>query len=555
MQAGELQARSPLTVTYHTSAFGEQVRRAEAMRRCARLLREEIARGRLSADLAVPFGQGTIVIAVLVAILDTPHALAPKDVGAYEQLARDLTRALAYVTVDHELAERFAALSGQQRALLNFRNRPGIAPLTYLECGRQIGLSDEGARMLYHRTCRQLAGDSALRLLPRIRSAIRAMAILAAGGGGLSALHDDLRTRGLLHGAGNFDDLIVFWRATELECPYPAANLIPRPKPPTSHVSGAARSVARKPVARASRAGMLPAELRQKARQLSQNCGAFSLAWLGADIPAPALRAMLKRHGYTLLVPGWYWREHARVNGVATVTRKVCAVTARVSPHDLRSALARHLSDRGFAAPPTPVVTAIALRSGLVTRRGRALVPAEAFVPDVELNGVEYEVYRLIVEGGPVLSQQTLFEAICGRGRAPQTLTTVLQRSPIIQRVASGRYALIGSEITDVDIAAARVAAFDAAGALTYNTDGTVTYRVNAGPELLYRGILNTGSLAAFAGEWQTPAGTRLMVDSRRIQGLKAIVRTLALEKGERIAVRFDTWTQTVTVARVADDG
>ncbi len=96
--------------------------------------------------------------------------------------------------------------------------------------------------------------------------------------------------------------------------------------------------------------------IRSRADALSQNSGGLTPAWLRDDTGDAESRTVLPSLGYTEIAPEWFWCERAAHAGIESVMRKVFAVAERVTPRELRAALAKHHGRRQFPTPPTEIV-------------------------------------------------------------------------------------------------------------------------------------------------------------------------------------------------------
>jgi len=506
-----------------------QARDTEELRRYAGAIAGEIARGRLSPALTVRTIHGPMPMGALVERWEDPAHCAVEDLN----LARALLHALRYGTLDAEFRALFAGLTDPQRAMVRYRYDP-VAPLTFAEAAPRIGRSPERTRMIAIEARDALLTLFGAHHFPRTRTAIHLAAARIAAGDSLRAVADDLAARGLLQYDRHFDDLLILWRATDLERPFPTEERI---------------AAAREGLTEEQRT--LRAALRPRADALSRNCGALTPAWLNDDADVADLYAALSSLGYTEIAPEWFWCERAAHAGVESVLRKVFVVAARVTPREVRAALVRQ-HGRQFPTPPTEIVRAIALRLGLATPDGDALARARRFDADHALNDAEEALVAFFRAHGPVVTFGELFAASRAAGDGWRRLDHILSRSPIIRRVRQGLYTLVGTPLARQEIAdaAARMQTTQSGGELRYNVDGTVTYEAPASAWLLHSGVLNAAELRPFEGAWQTVSGTRVTIRGQTAWGLGKAIRALDLAVGERVAIRLDTWERTIAVER-----
>lgn len=518
---------------------------AELFDRACDLLLAEIAAGRLAEAFAVRsivFGHsaaGNVVplsLDVLRRLANGEGAtlqLTENELAAYVQRADRLVAGLAATTVDDEVAFLRAALTDRSYAILRDRFDPFEA-LTLGQLGQRHQLTRERIHQLQAKATGRLRELSAQQPLARIRSATYFAAELAAAGRSLAEIEADLQARGLIAGDEAFGDLLVIWQALALEPAF-----------------------VREQVAAAG-AGLTPtqvglrARIARRATTLCRNCGALRCSWLGEAAPDDDLAAALRALGFAEIAPGWFRRDRIPREVVATVARKVFAVTDPLSPRDFRRALLKRHARGGFPTPPTGMLARVALRLGCVREDAGLLIATRPFVPEEELNGSELALHRCLIARGPVATYQDLFAAIRGGGYTAVTLTVRLKQSPIIRKVRHGLYALVGARSTDEDVAAAaaRIGEVGGEGSLEADADGTATYSLNAGPWLFSSGVISAGELAPFRGTWTTPQGIAVTIGKANVWGLKPFVEHLGLQLGDRFALRLNLRDRTLVVER-----
>ncbi len=502
----------------------------EELRRDAAVIAGEIARGRLSPDLTARTIHGPMTMGALAERWDDPARCIAEDLN----LARALRHALRYGTLDAEFRALFAALTDPQRAMVRYRYDP-TTPLTFDECAARLGRSPTRVRMVAIEALDALLALFGAHQFPRTRTAIHFAAAWIAAGGSLRELADHLAARGLLHYRRHFEDLLILWRATDLERPFPTEERI---------------AAAREGLTEAQR--LLRAAIHPRADLLSRNCGALTPIWLTDDADLDDLHAVLRSLGYTAIAPEWFWCDRAPHAGVEDIMRKVFAVAERVTPRELRAALAKQHGRRQFPTPPTEIVRAIALRLGLATSAGDALKRTRGFDAGPVLSDTERAIEHFFHAHGPVVTFGELFEASRTTDDATRHLDRALSWSPIIRRVRQGLYTLVGTPLTPHDIAdaAARIQPAQSGGELRYNVDGTVTYAAPASAWFLHSGVLNAAELRPFEGAWQTVSGSHVTIRGQTAWGLRKVIRALDLAVGDCVAVRLDTWERTIAVER-----
>jgi hypothetical protein len=90
---------------------------------------------------------------------------------------------------------------------------------------------------------------------------------------------------------------------------------------------------------------------------------------------------------------------------------------------------------------------------------------------------------------------------------------------------------------------------------LTLRRDGSVVFETTAQQYLMYSASLRAGPAAKMRGEWNALAeGARvgvITVGQPWIYGLKGARQALGIGIGDRVRIRFDTWTREAEVSVV----
>ena len=299
-------------------------------------------------------------------------------------LARALRQEMHYQTLDAEFRALFAPFSAFQRSLLRYRYDP--SRLSFEQCAARLGRSRDRVRVIAIETRETLLARFGTHQFPRIRTAIHIAAAQIATGGSLRDLGHDLAERGLMQHDRRLDDLLLIWNATDLERPFPHEHIA------------------------AARAGLtetqrvLRATIGPRAESLSRNCGALTPAWLTADAEPTDLHAALGSLGYEEIAPDWFWSDDTPHTVVESDTRKVFAVTERITPRALRGVLAKHHGRKQFPTPPTEIVRAVILRLRLATADGDHLKRPRQFDGQDALSAAEQALADFFRENGPVVS-------------------------------------------------------------------------------------------------------------------------------------------------------
>jgi hypothetical protein len=119
-------------------------------------------------------------------------------------------------------------------------------------------------------------------------------------------------------------------------------------------------------------------------------------------------------------------------------------------------------------------------------------------------------------------------------------------------------FCLPGARVTDVDIADGKEQAtkIDANPVLTYDDTGAAIFETTVQQYMIRNGSLGSGPSAVLGGSWKTiVAGVQIgefTVGQPWIYGLHEARDALNIQMGDRIQIRFDTWTRRAQISVVS---
>ena len=176
------------------------------------------------------------------------------------------------------------------------------------------------------------------------------------------------------------------------------------------------------------------------------------------------------------------------------------------------------------------------------------------------LTGPEKIFVRIVQTEGPVVSFESLYGGLAREGFSIASHSKLLGESPIVQKVESGLYTLVGMPYDAVDIERAKhdLTRVSANYTMKPRSDGIMEFEVNVGNMTIYSGVLSCGPAVQMQGIWKTIVdGTQegeLLVKGHFIQKLESARDRLGLVPGDRIRIDFNTWTREATIRKVVID-
>jgi hypothetical protein len=262
---------------------------------------------------------------------------------------------------------------------------------------------------------------------------------------------------------------------------------------------------------------------------------------------------------------GWFWLERApgRRNCLLDRINKVLAVVPRVDLAVLRASLARHFRTKGVV-PPRRVLAALCRQLGdcrLVG--GRTLVATRPRAPAAELSRAERVLVGAFRSHGSLLSNADALRRCNEAGVAKATANMALFYSPIVQRVAPGTYALVGTRATSNAIEAkaktsiSHRRSYQSASDYGWRLDASglwVTYRIT--DSVRVRGTVQTpdairNCLHPRGYDLRALDGSRIgRIDTSEayMSGFLPFFRQCGGEPGDHLRVTFDLVKRTALV-------
>jgi hypothetical protein len=149
---------------------------------------------------------------------------------------------------------------------------------------------------------------------------------------------------------------------------------------------------------------------------------------------------------------GWFWLRDLLRNRVLNRIDKILAVAPRIDLATLRSGVSRHHRMEGFA-PPTKVLRTLCSRlPDCEVISGEFVVDRRPRLPLQELSDQERRIVAVFQKYGPALTYAEARERCIADGINEYTTNVYLNTNPIIRRVASGVYCIIGAQVAPGDV-------------------------------------------------------------------------------------------------------
>jgi hypothetical protein len=315
--------------------------------------------------------------------------------------------------------------------------------------------------------------------------------------------------------------------------------------------------------------------LRAAASSLLDTCYISSVSELQAraqeletrEVSAAAVRAFLGRLESLVWLDDdrtWFWlNSHAPPSSVVTATRKVLAVSSRITLESLRSGVLRATRARG-AAVPRRAFEGVCRALGCGVDGAWVTAPPDLETASGALSKTENVLVAALRANENVLDYSSLRDECIRLGMNRNTFCVYSSYAPFLERLAPGVYALRGASVDPTRVAFLRKTALPRETSLQdhgWTEDGAiwVGYRVTAG--LLNGGVLGLPQpIARLCGDRQYPlltsGGVRvgaLTVRHSTAWGLSSFFRRRGVEVDDCLVVLLDT-AKNVAIARVGSE-
>ncbi len=413
-----------------------------------------------------------------------------------------------------------------------------VRRLTFKELGARFGVSDERMRQVRKQAAKSLEECYSEEPLPGIRAAM--LVVQKKRAASFSDVHRLLRELSLDVSRSAVDDFLVVWRAISPES-------FPR------------RILWFAEMGLTYRQQTLYKEALTVARASIRQTGAVRVQEVIDALDAPEalpedVISILSADGMREISPG-YWSRRIAQSVPCAVAVKMLGVCGPLNLRELRRGLSRH--QRRY-----PVPTLAVLRSVLKQYAGDFGIRRNDFVhlrndAGPKLGSSELTWLKLVETYGPVVHADTIQRAFVEDDHHPETGRKLIGNSVLVQEVGRRLFSLPGARITDEDIAGGEEQAIktNARPALTYDDTGAAIFETTAQEYLLYNGSLSSGPAGVMKGSWVAmvdgiPVGG-LIVTGVRVSGLEEARRILDIRMGDRIRIRFDTWTRQASISVV----
>lgn len=269
------------------------------------------------------------------------------------------------------------------------------------------------------------------------------------------------------------------------------------------------------------------------------------------DALAARLRTVLRASSrWEPLARDWFVLRNARGCSVGSRAHQVLDLLAPLSIADLRYAMRREMRrrrlTRGIPLPPRAVFRRVLKNAGCIVPRGTDEVRLRRPGTGQPSSATDRAILSAFATS-PVATVYELDAAVQARGLSFSSSRVSSTFSPLLRRVEYGVYTLLGREVSDAYVAAARARVRAHAGELLVGHEvepsGLVTVRYSLGngtPPPRY--LLQPGYIAN--GLWcaRDACGTsmNLTVRDGEIDGLSPIARRAIAAGAGELVVRFD---------------
>lgn len=525
----EFEAWAKAPVTVRIGLLTEILQIVEDQVRVGVLDDRALMRWRLCQHVTVTFAPRPRVISDLLGRLQ----YCPERVD--DAMLKELREALEVPHADMEVQTVLGQL--QKRDRLIIRGRFSLERTQTLEAlGAKIGLTRERVRQIEAKAVRKLRNALEARPAPRFWTA--AILVAERGVTSVAEVKELLIERGLAGSLAGVDEFLLAWRAASPQAiPFPEAIVSTAKTGLTPYQRAASRDILR------------------MARQLIRQTGVVSPEQILHAVNHTGLSrtdivTVLRTKGLRELLPE-QWTGSVRKSVPLNVARKMLAICGRLHVKQIRRGLTRHQRRQGYPVPPAGVLQAfLAEYPQEFEVENDGTIALREQTAGIELAKAESAWLEAVARHGPVVHSDTIYRVFANAGLAHVTAALIMRNSELVQRLDRGLYSLPGASITENHLTEGRAQAVrvDPDHDLRYQTDGCAILETTVQQYLGYGGLVSAGPAAALAGRWQAIVNaeriSEFTVGSPWIFGLQTVQRRLGLQMGDRIQIRFDTWTK-----------
>ena len=166
---------------------------------------------------------------------------------------------------------------------------------------------------------------------------------------------------------------------------------------------------------------------------------------IGESIVISALQT-LKGFSWLDEETGWFWLSGERRNRLLNNMSKIMSVCDEIGIGELREGARRHHRMQGFAPPSRVLQELCEQLECYVVDGSKVRAKPKTEWMDV-LDGIEYEMTEILMDGGKILNRE-IFEKLClERGINRNSFYVYLSYSPVIAQYAPGVYGIRGAGI------------------------------------------------------------------------------------------------------------
>ena len=286
------------------------------------------------------------------------------------------------------------------------------------------------------------------------------------------------------------------------------------------------------------------------AKKIIRNTGAVRAISLANDnISISEIETILNFNQMKNVGRGW-WTANQEKSIAKSLAIKVISYCGPIAPNHLRLALQKYCSRGRFSTPPTDVLLNVLLATNEFKLEDGLLnfTQSPSIIPRLT---VPEEIFLKVVgTEGPVVNFETIHRRILENGYSSASVTSVLQFSPIVQRVRFSLYTRLGELYNerDIDKATSDISRIKSQYSYRLRTDGVVVFEFNAGSWFIYSGVVAAGPVKRLKGDWNLVSNEgiigKIMIDSLFIRAPLSEIMKLNVNVGDRIRIEFNTWTR-----------
>jgi hypothetical protein len=273
-------------------------------------------------------------------------------------------------------------------------------------------------------------------------------------------------------------------------------------------------------------------------------------------------RQVLKGLGFTCVTSNWYvpfedisrqFQMRDRTWAAFHTVLRMLRFCGQLNLNEVHLGLSKHAERLKYDVPPVDVLHRILEMYGFTIDEGRV---AWKHDNPSALSGGEELIFRELKSYGGIVGYFELVQAFENAGKSLPALSKTLAYSALFKKAAIGLYILRGTSVTELEIQKAKERQPQTVSntEITFDLSGEVVFRLNLGSLTISTGVIYAPCLQYLSGTWYVELDGQvygnLKISDHQLWGLGKVLRAMHLQVGDRVELRFDTWSRAVKLNR-----